>query len=189
MDIQILETVGVLGTAIATIALVILLWKAIKQMESTVKLSKLQTEVRFRPWIGPSSKLYLIGENSEGKLQYEIIIKNFGEIPAQSVSVFYKSDTAKISKENLVSSELKEFNLGPVLPNMEKKYWIFIDKELMDKVKYGTEKLFTLLYIEYHFDSNKSAYGMISEYDAEKDLFIHRDMWIDNSSKIRYTSN
>ena len=42
-DYTILETFGSLATAIASVVLVFLLWRTVKQMEYTVKLSKIQT--------------------------------------------------------------------------------------------------------------------------------------------------
>ncbi len=180
---QILETVGVLGTAIATVFLVFLLWKAIKQMEATVSLSKIQTNLRFRAWVGPSSSIVPMGESSDGKQQqYEITVKNFGEIVAEHVVVNCKKDTKEITKD--VSSGLEQFNLGPILPNMEKKYWIFVDSELMAKVKSGEEKLFTYLYFDYPVPAGNSGYGMISEYEPKKEIFIHRKMWVDNPKEM-----
>ena len=41
-------------SGIAEIAVVILLYKTVKDFAELAKVSKLQTEVRFRPWIGPS---------------------------------------------------------------------------------------------------------------------------------------
>lgn len=181
IDTQILETVGVLGTAIATVLLVFLLWKAIKQMEATVSLSKVQTNLRFRPWVGPSTGIKSMGESSDGKQQqYEITVKNFGEIVAEQVTILCKKDTKEITKEDGMSQDVEKFNLGPILPNMEKKYWIFVDSELMAKVKLGNEKLFTFLYFEYPVPAGKSGYGMISEYEPKKEIFIHRKMWVDN---------
>ena len=43
-DYSILETLGSLATAVASVILVFLLWRTVKQMEYTVKLSKIQTE-------------------------------------------------------------------------------------------------------------------------------------------------
>ena len=50
----------------------------------------------------------------------------------------------------------------------------------MIKVKNEEQKLFTYLYIEYPVANGKSGYGMISEYDPNKEIFIHRKMWVDN---------
>ncbi len=178
---QLLETLGVLATAIATILLVLMLWKAIKQMESTVELSKIQTNLRFRPWIGPSTGIKPLGLSSDGdKQQFEVVVKNFGEIVAEEVTVFCKKDTKEISKDEITSEGTEKFNLGPILPNMEKRYWIFVDVDLMNKVKNGEETLHTLVYFEYPVPAGKSGYGMISEYDNKKEIFIHKKMWVDN---------
>lgn len=178
-DIQILETAGVLGTAVATVLLVLLLWKAIKQMEATVSLSRVQTNLRFRGWVGPSSGIKHIGKSSDGRYQYEIIIKNFGEIVAEQVTVSCKKDTKIIEKED-PPKDLEVFELGPLLPSMEKRYWIFVDEQLMNKVKNEEEKLFIYLYIGYPVSNGKSGYGMVSEYEPKKEIFVHRKMWVDN---------
>lgn len=178
-DIQFLETVGVLGTAIATVLLVLLLWKAIKQMEATVSLSRVQTNLRFRGWVGPSSGIEHMGMSTDGRHQYEISIKNFGEIVAEQVTISCKKDTKMISKEE-PPKDVESFDVGPLLPSMEKKYWIFVEPELMTKVKNREEKLYTYLYIDYPVANGKSGYGMISEYEPEKEIFIHRKMWVDN---------
>ena len=59
-------------------------------------------------------------------------------------------------------------------------YLIFKQLDMMEKVKNGQEKLFTYLYIEYPVSNGKSGYGMISEYEPKKEIFIHRKMWVDN---------
>ena len=178
-DIQFLETVGVLGTAVATVLLVLLLWKAIKQMEATVSLSRVQTNLRFRGWVGPSSGIKHIGISTDGRHQFEISIKNFGEIVAEQVTIHCKKDTKIIEKEKK-PEDLETFDVGPLLPSMEKRYWIFVDVELMEKVKKGEEKLFTYLYIEDPVSNGKSGYGMISEYEPKQEIFIHKKMWVDN---------
>lgn len=182
IELQTIETLGVIGTAVATIALVLLLWKAVKQMESTVSLSRIQTEMRFRPWIGPSSGISYLGKNSDGVHQYEVMIKNFGEIPAESVYVLFEQGSNQFSKESKQKISEK-FNLGALLPNMEKRYWIFIDSEKISKVKEGKEKLFTFLYFEYEIPNGKSGYGMTSQYNPEKEIFVHSDMWVDNPKR------
>jgi len=182
---QFLETIGVLGTAIGTILLVIVFFKAIKQMEATVSLSKIQTGLRFRGWVGPSSEIKHIGISTDGRHQYEVTIKNFGEIVAEQVTISCKKGTKMLTKEEKDSADVEVFDVGPLLPSMEKKYWIFVDAEVMDKVKKGEEKLFTYLYIEYPISNGKSGYGMISEYEPKKAIFVHRKMWVDNP-KVKY---
>jgi len=76
-----IEAITAILTAIATIALVILLWRTLKQFESTAQLSRLQSEYRFRPWVGPINSIKYL-KTQDGKYQFDIGIKNFGEIPA-----------------------------------------------------------------------------------------------------------
>lgn len=183
MEIQVFETIGILGTAAATIALVLLLWKAVKQMEVTVSLSRIQTDMRFRPWIGPSSSITHIIHNQDEKEQFEIMIKNFGEIPAKAVYVLFEQFSSLPKKSEINFKKIEKFNLGPVLPSMEKRYWIMIDSEKIQKCKEGKEKLFTVLIFEYEVSMGTSSYGMISEYIPEKNSFMHKEMWVETPEK------
>jgi len=47
------EIIGVILEAIV----ILLLYKTVKDFAELAKVSKLQTEVRFRPWVGPSGGL------------------------------------------------------------------------------------------------------------------------------------
>jgi hypothetical protein len=53
------------------------LWKTVKDFAELAKVSKLQTEVRFRPWVGPNRGFELLREDGQKK-QYSITLKNFG---------------------------------------------------------------------------------------------------------------
>jgi len=182
-EIEILGVVGSIATAAATILLVYLLWRAIKQMEVTVKLSKVQTEFRFQPWIGPHNNIKVIGE-ANGKTQFDVELKNYGELPATYLKASFKMDTQIMSKEVLNSEKIDKFNLGPMLPNMVKHYWFFIDSKLIQKAKDGKTKIFIALYFEYPTTEGISGYGMISEYIPKKNGFIHKDMWISGKNSI-----
>jgi len=104
-DIEILSVIGSLGTAIATIVLVILLWKTIKQFETTAKLSAVQMEFRFRPWIGPVNSIKAMGE-AHGKNQFDVALKNYGELPATHLQASFKMDTKIMSKDVLNSEKI-----------------------------------------------------------------------------------
>ncbi len=182
VELIIVETISSVGTAIATIALVILLYRTIKQMEATVYLSRIQTEYRFRPWVGPTNSVKEISNSINGKRQFEIVIKNFGEIPAEHVLVYFKQDTKLISKNDLKTENVESFNLGPMLPNMEKHYWFFLEHDLITRAKEGKEKIFTAVYFEYPVSGGKSGYGMISEYNAQTNGFVHKEMWVETPS-------
>ncbi len=179
----VIETIGVLATAIATVALVIMLYRTVKQLEATVHLSKIQTDYRFRPWIGPLNTIKELPPEGD-KHKFECTIKNYGEIPAQYVKAYCKIDTKLMDKDIFKSNPGQTFNMGPLLPTMEKHYWVFIDSELIKKAQEGTEKIYSALYFEYPVSGGKSGYGMISEYDPKDNGFVHKDMWVESPNGL-----
>lgn len=185
MDFELLQVIGSLGTAGATVALVCILYKAIKQMESTVKLTQIQTQYQLRPWIGPTSKFQRIEPSINDQVQFEVTVKNFGELPASAVVAKFVSGSTMIDRKSLISESKSSFALGPMLPTMEKRYWFFIDQDRWKKILAGEESLFTGVYFEYHANSVINGYGIISEYVKSSENFVHKEMWIDNpESKI-----
>jgi len=181
--LEVLAVLGSLATAIATIVLVVVLWRTIKQMEATVKLSKIQTEFRFRPWIGPVNSIKHIGE-SDGKEQFDITIKNYGELPATFVKASFKMNTETIKKQDLKFEEKETFSLGPMLPTMEKHYWFFIDSQTIQKAKKDELKIFIALFFEYPITNGNSGYGMISQYNPQTEGFVHNDMWVKGATGL-----
>jgi len=186
VDLEFLQAIGGIATAVATIALVIILFRTVKQLEATVVVSKVQTEYRFRPWIGPNNSIKVLPINSDGRQQFDVGIRNFGELPAEYVMAYFKSGNNMLSRTDLKSDNVEQFNLGPMLPNMEKHYWFWIDSEKMQKAKEGTEKIFTAIYFEYPVSGGKSGYGMISEYIPEKNGFNHKDMWVETPTPLNH---
>jgi hypothetical protein len=180
VTIETLEKYIAVVAGVAEIIIVFLLWKTVKDFAELAKVSKLQTQVRFRPWIGPSGNIQHVRDDSENKKkQYAISIKNFGEVPSTAVTAISVCSESLPKRESLNSPDADTFNLGPLLPNMEKRYWIFIDTALMENVEQGTSGLFVIIYFSYEFAGGKSAYGMISQYDRKSGVFIHRDMWLE----------
>ena len=163
-------------------AVVILLWKTVKDFAELAKVSKLQTEVRFRPWVGPSGGFEFLREDDDKK-QYSIAMKNFGEVPASNVIVTSVISNTKPDKsrvlENSKASGGNEFHIGPLLPGMEKRYWIFIENEQYRKTVEGASNIFVFIYFSYIYSGGKSGYGMISQLDNKTNNFVHREMWID----------
>jgi len=45
--------------------IVILLWKTVKDFAELAKVSKLQTQVRFRPWVGPSGGFEFLRDDND----------------------------------------------------------------------------------------------------------------------------
>ena len=180
VTIETLEKYIAVVAGVAEIIIVFLLWKTVKDFAELAKVSKLQTQVRFRPWIGPSGNIQHVRDDSENKKkQYAISIKNFGEVPSTAVTAISVCSESLPKRELLKSPGAERFNLGPLLPNMEKRYWIFIDTALMENAEQGTSGLFVVIYFSYEFAGGKSAYGMISQYDRKSGVFIHRDMWLE----------
>ena len=71
-----------LATLIVESLIVILLYKTVKDFAEVAKLSRVEVKQRFRPWIGPSTGIEFM-HSIDGKEQYAIAIKNFGEIVLQ----------------------------------------------------------------------------------------------------------
>ena len=180
IDLTTVEQIASIGTAIGTITLVFLFWKTIMQLEETVKLSRIQSTHRFRPWVGPLDSIKPMSTTPEGREQFSITIKNYGELPTSNVIVSYMIKNHEFTREILKKSDgIEDFSLGPLLPNMEKRYWFFVDSQLIKQVKDGTGQVFILLYFRYEFPAGKSGYGMISRYDPKISTFVHKDMWVD----------
>ena len=179
-DLEVVVGIAHWLTGIGTVALAVALIWTFKHMEAVTKMTTLETEYRLRPWIGPTGPIKKTDHSINEKCQFDIAIKNYGEVPASGVTAKFKMATKMLSREDAKSSDLESFNLGPVFPNMEKHYWFFIEPELWKKALEGQEKLFTILYFEYKTGSAKSGYGMISEYVPSSQNFVHRDMWIDD---------
>ena len=163
-------------------AVVVLLYKTVKDFAELAKVSKLQTQVRFRPWVGPSGGFEFLRDDNDKK-QYSIAIKNFGEVPASNVIVISTISDTKPDKSSVVGDSKQngasEFHLGPLLPGMEKRYWVFMENERYRKTIEGTSNLFVFIYFSYIYSGGKSGYGMISQLDSKTNNFVHREMWID----------
>ena len=172
--------IGSIATAIATIALVFLLYKTVKQLEVTVEVSRVQTEYRFRPWIGHSGPIKKMDATINDDCQFDIMIKNFGELPASGVTAKFMYSDKMLTREEISSKSDNSFDLGPMLPNMEKHYWFFIPNDVWKNALEGHSKIFTALLFEYSASGQKSSYGMLSEFNPETENFIHKDMWLDD---------
>lgn len=179
VDLGTIEQWISMGGGIATIVVVFLLWKTVNQMEESAKLSRLQSVYRFRPWIGPSSGIEFMRTTPEKKEQFVITIKNYGEIPASNVVAMFTMKSELPTREVLNSDTIDKFSLGPLLPNMEKHYWFFINSDLMQQTKDSNGQIFITLYFSYEFAAGKSGYGMISHFDTKANGFVHKDMWVD----------
>lgn len=168
-------------TLLVEIAIVLLLFKTVKDAAEIAKASRLQVQQRLRPWVGPTSRIELLKTIKDTKKhQFAVTIKNFGEIPAASVIGMAAVKSEILNKSMLKAGDgLEKFNLGPLLPNMEKKYWVFIDSDAIKSAEEGSGNIFTLVYFSYDYSGGKSGYGMISQYDPKLGIFTHKEMWVD----------
>jgi hypothetical protein len=178
-SLEFFATIGHLMTGFGTVFLVIMLLKTFKHLDAATRMSKVETEYRLRPWVGPSTGIKKVENSINGKIQFSITLKNFGELPASGLKAKSMVDTKMLSRDSL-KQLLTEFDLGPLLPNMEKSYWFFVEPEVWNKITNGNETLFTALYFEYPSLTGKNGYGMISEYNKKNDSFVHKEMWIDH---------
>ena len=175
-----IAAIGSIATALATIALVILLYRTVKQLEVTVEVSRVQTEYRFRPWIGHIGAIKKMETTINDDCQFDITVKNFGELPASGVVAKFMFSDKMLTRDDMKSESPSSFDLGPMLPNMEKHYWFSIPSNVWKDAMDGKSKVFTGLFFEYSASGKKSGYGMLSEYNSTVENFIHKDMWIDD---------
>ncbi len=178
-DIEILVGIAHWLTGIGTVVLAIALIRTFKHMEAVTKMSAIETEYRLRPWIGPTGPIKKMEESISDDCQFDITIKNYGELPATSVTAKFVKSTKPLTRESFQSNSVSSYDLGPVMPTMEKHYWFFIDSETWKKADSGSESLYTGLYFEYNHAEKKSGYGMLSEYNSTTKNFVHKDMWIE----------
>lgn len=173
--LEFFATIGHIMTGIGTITLAILLYRTFKHMNAATRAAEIQTEYKFRPWIGPTGAIRKIDSN-ERKTRLEVTIKNFGDLPATNVSVYCMTKATPVSREEIRTSN--KIDLGPVLPNMEKHYWLDIDNTIIDNAKKSNGSISSGLLFEYPLAFGKSEYGMISDVDPENFGFVHKDMWV-----------
>ncbi len=166
-------------TGIGTVVLAVALIRTFKHMEAVTKMTSIETEYRLRPWIGPSGSITKMEKSISDDCQFEITIKNYGEIPAKGVTAKFVKSNEPLSRKSFQSSDVISYELGPVMPTMEKHYWFFINSDEWKKADSGSEPLFTGLYFEYDVTGKKSGYGMLSEYNHTSKNFVHKEMWID----------
>jgi len=171
-------------TGIATVVLAAALIKTFKHMEAVTKMTTIETEYRLRPWIGPTGSIKRMEKSINDDCQFDIAIKNYGEIAASAVTAKFVKSTEPLTRESFQTNNVDSYDLGPVMPTMEKHYWFFIDSETWKKADSGLTPLHTALYFEYIHGGKKSGYGMISEYSSSTGNFVHRDMWIDDAKSV-----
>ena len=184
MPVEVTGDVGIvlgIATVMVESIIAVLLYRTVKDYSEVGKVSRIEAKQRLRPWIGPSGGIDFL-KAANGKHQYSVAIKNYGEIPATAVIGLSYSGPEQLARDavNLNNSQLSKFNLGPLLPNMEKRYWVFIDSQDLESAIKESRYVYTAIYFYYEFSGGgKSGYGMISQLDPRSNSFVHKEMWID----------
>jgi len=138
-NLEILVGIAHWATGIGTIVLAVALIRTFKHMEVVTEMTSIETEYRLRPWIGPTGPITKMEKSISDDCQFDITIKNYGEIPAQGVTAKFVKSNEPLSKKSFQSSDVASFNLGPVMPTMEKHYWFFINSDEWKKADSGEE--------------------------------------------------
>ena len=194
IDIDILSLIATMGhimTGIGTVVLVILIVKTLRHMESATKFTEIQTNYKFRPWIGPNSFIKEIDQDGKNN-RFEIVLKNFGDLPASRViikSIVSENEITKeqITGEQSASNFMHVFDIGPMLPNMEKRYWLYVNNDLLKKSLESKTIIHTAMYFQYENLGKTNGYGMISELNPETKVFVHKKMWADTPGLDKHT--
>jgi len=175
-ELDLLVDIALIAGESALVAMTILIWKEIVHIDEVFKFTKLQSQ----PWVGPSDGNILSDPNPPlGKEKFIIKLKNFGKTPAKNVTIHFISQNKKLSKSSLQESNVNKFSLGPMLPNMEKSYWFYLDSDEMQKARKNAAQVFIGIYISYEFSGGKNGYGLISHFDSYEDGFVKTEMWED----------
>jgi len=179
-DVEMIVGIAHWLTGIGTVVLAIALIRTFHHMRIVTEMTSIETEYRLRPWIGPTGPIKKMEKSISDDCQFDITIKNYGELPATAVTAKFVKSTEPLTRESFQSNDVNSYDLGPVMPTMEKHYWFFIDTETWKKADSGLEPLYTGLYFEYNHAGKKSGYGMLSEYNSTTKSFVHKDMWIED---------
>lgn len=174
--LDLIGTIGHMMTGVGTIILSILIYRTFKHLNASTRAAEIQTEYKFRPWIGHTGVIKEISSDSNKK-QFEIMIKNYGDLPATEVIVSSLVKDHKITKDEIKTHAINHISLGPILPNMEKRYWLDVKNSIIETAKNENGQIFTAILLEYPLSFGKSEYGLISEINTSSFAFTHIDMW------------
>jgi len=123
-------------TALATITLAIYLIRTFKDMQAATKVAIIEAEYRLRPWIAPIGPIKKMEKSINSDCQFDITIKNYGELAAHVVIAKFVKSTEPLTRESFQSNNVSSYDLGPVMPTMEKHYWFFIDSATWKKSRF-----------------------------------------------------
>jgi len=175
IELDLLEQVFMI---IGMLALVVWLYfwsRNIKGARDIVHFLKLKS----RPWVGPTDSSIIYATKSDDEKNFSITLKNFGQIKAKNVKVYFTAQDQKPSKAQLNASNISKSNLGSLMPQLQTDYSFVVDSNKIQKAKTNGEPLFVGLYFSYEFGSTKSGYGLISEYNPQSRSFERMETWDD----------
>ena len=166
--VQVAETIGMFALVVW-----LFFWsREIKGTRNVLNLLKLTN----RPWVGPIDGS-VISSKSDDKKKFLIIVKNFGQIKAKNVKVNFTVQNQKPTKKQLITSNVSTSNLGSLMPKLETNYSFLVDSNKIQKAKTNNEPLFLGLYFSYEFESMKSGYGLINQYNPQSRSFERIETW------------
>jgi len=175
-ELDLLVDIALIAGESALVAMTILIWKEIVHIDEVFKFTKLQSQ----PWVGPSDGNILSDPNPPpGKEKFNIKLKNFGELQSQNTTIHFLKKNQVISKDDLNSPNVDRTNLGSLLPEMETRYWFYLDSDEVQKARKNTAQVFIGIYISYEFSGGKNGYGLIGHFDSHEDGFVKTEMWED----------
>jgi len=174
-ELKTIEQIAIIFGEAALVVMTFLIWKEIAHIREAFHFTKLHS----RPWVGPSDGKISRDKDSKNKEKYVIKIKNFGKSPAKNVTVNFIVQDQKLSRGSVKNSHGDKFSLGPLLPEMEKNYWFYIDSDKMQKARSNAADVYIGLYISYELLHGKNGYGMIGHFDSHENDFVKTEMWED----------
>jgi len=145
---------------------------------SHVKIYHKMEKLSITPSIGAINNT-LFGTKLNNKEKFIIKLKNFGETPAKTVTVYFTLQNKTPTKEKLYDNKENDLDLGPMLPFMEKSYWFYVDSDVMQKLRKNEEQIYACLFISYESEGGKYQYGIVYKYDSHEDGFVKTEMWED----------
>jgi len=174
--IHTIEQVSIVYGSIALALMAFFISKTYNKVKKTVKIINLQSQ----PWVGPSDGNILSDPNPpSGKEKFIIKLKNFGELQSQNTTIHFLKKNQVISKDDLNRPNVDRTNLGSLLPEMETRYWFYMDSDEMQKARKNTAQVFIGIYISYEFSGGKNGYGLIGHFDSHEEGFVKTEMWED----------
>jgi len=109
-DIEMVVGIAHWLTGIGTVVLAVALIRTFKHMEAVTKMTSIETEYRLRPWIGPTGPIKKMEKSISDDCQFDIIIRNYGEIPANAVTAKFVKSSKPLTRESFQSNNVSSYD-------------------------------------------------------------------------------